>query len=151
MKYADKLKDPRWQKKRLEIFNRDRFACVRCGDDKSMLSVHHFRYIPGREPWEYCDDMLTTLCPECHAIETDTRKDFEHDLLAMLSDKGFFSDDLYVLARGFLNSPQKGSDITASIIEFFLSNSEAFNTVENLYFKSLAERRENGKGPDASK
>lgn len=42
--YSEKLKDPRWQKKRLEILNRDEFACRFCGDNKSTLNVHHISY-----------------------------------------------------------------------------------------------------------
>ena len=32
MGYSEKLKDPRWQKKRLEILERDNFRCQYCGD-----------------------------------------------------------------------------------------------------------------------
>jgi len=30
--YSKKLKDPRWQKKRLKIFKSDKFKCKICGD-----------------------------------------------------------------------------------------------------------------------
>lgn len=65
-RYKHALKDPRWQKKRLEIFQRDDWQCQKCGDKKSMLAVHHESYIEGFEPWEYPSAMLTTLCEECH-------------------------------------------------------------------------------------
>ena len=52
-KYSDKMKDPRWQKKRLEIFERDGWSCCRCGDTESTLNVHHLRYVPGHDPWDY--------------------------------------------------------------------------------------------------
>jgi len=64
--YSDKLKDPRWQKKRLEIMNRDKWRCFWCHNDKDQLQVHHIKYISGREPWEYPDAMLITLCKSCH-------------------------------------------------------------------------------------
>lgn len=41
--YYEQLKDPRWQKKRLEIMNRANFKCEECGDSENMLSVHAFR------------------------------------------------------------------------------------------------------------
>ncbi len=41
MKYSEKLKDPRWQKKRLEIFQRDEFHCQQCGDGENTLCVHY--------------------------------------------------------------------------------------------------------------
>jgi hypothetical protein len=64
-KYAELLRDPRWQKKRLEVFNRDNFKCVKCGDDKSELNVHHYFY-DGRDPWDYELQSLETLCRCCH-------------------------------------------------------------------------------------
>lgn len=70
MTYAEKLRDPRWQRKRLEILNRDSFSCVKCGDKKEQLQVHHKKYIRNIEPWEYDNDILESLCSTCHFIET---------------------------------------------------------------------------------
>ena len=42
--YWEKLRDPRWQKKRLEIMERDDFTCVHCQDNASTLNVHHGFY-----------------------------------------------------------------------------------------------------------
>lgn len=64
--YAEMLKDPRWQKRKTEILNRDNFTCQLCGDTKNTLHVHHFRYINGRKPWEYANEDLITLCEDCH-------------------------------------------------------------------------------------
>lgn len=64
--YTDKLKNPRWQKRRLEILARDEFMCRKCGRDDKTLSVHHLKYIKGREPWEYSDKYLITYCETCH-------------------------------------------------------------------------------------
>lgn len=64
--YTDKLKDPRWQRKRLEIMQRDNWKCKLCGDEKTTLNVHHILYIKGLDPWEYDNKHLTTLCEECH-------------------------------------------------------------------------------------
>lgn len=66
MTYSEKLKDPRWQKKRLEILSRDEFSCQSCGDTESSLQVHHKNYFKGREPWEYNENHLVTLCDSCH-------------------------------------------------------------------------------------
>ncbi len=65
-KYSEKLLDPRWQKKRLEILERDRFKCVLCSDGKSTIHVHHIRYENGLDPWDYSNDSLITLCEHCH-------------------------------------------------------------------------------------
>jgi 5-methylcytosine-specific restriction endonuclease McrA len=65
--YADKLRNPKWQRKRLEIFQRDKWACTMCGDTKTELHVHHEKYIG--DPWEAPNDSLKTLCSLCHATE----------------------------------------------------------------------------------
>lgn len=64
LRYADKLKDPRWQRRRLEIFQRDEWRCTRCGRDDLTLHVHHVEYVG--EPWEAPDSVLRTLCEVCH-------------------------------------------------------------------------------------
>ena len=69
MNYSEKLKDPRWQKKRLQILERDNFTCRNCNKDDIELVVHHLKYFRGREPWEYADKYLITLCTFCHKAE----------------------------------------------------------------------------------
>lgn len=64
--YREKIKDPRWQRKRLLIMDRDGWACQKCRDKTKCLNVHHKFYIPGLEPWEYKDEDLVTLCEDCH-------------------------------------------------------------------------------------
>jgi 5-methylcytosine-specific restriction endonuclease McrA len=71
MTYAEKLKDPRWQKKRLEVLNRDGFACTECGNKTETLHVHHLYYITNRDPWDYPNWALRTLCSECHEFENE--------------------------------------------------------------------------------
>lgn len=66
MTYSEKLRDPRWQKRRLEIMQRDNFCCVHCGDTRNTLNVHHLAYERGRSPWDYHDSILITLCEDCH-------------------------------------------------------------------------------------
>jgi len=65
--YFEKLKDPRWQKKRLEVLQAADFHCQSCGDGTSTLHVHHKQYFKGREPWEYDARQLAVLCEDCHA------------------------------------------------------------------------------------
>lgn len=66
--YSEKLKDPRWQKKRLEILNRDDFTCTKCSDKETTLHIHHKKYKPGLDPWEYDNTDLATVCKYCHTI-----------------------------------------------------------------------------------
>jgi len=66
--YAEKLKDPRWQRKRLEVLNIHDFTCDGCYGDGNTLHVHHLYYVSGRDPWEYPNFALTVLCEDCHSF-----------------------------------------------------------------------------------
>jgi hypothetical protein len=50
---------------------RDKWKCKRCGCADKTLNVHHLEYLRNREPWEYADDLLVTLCDDCHNYETE--------------------------------------------------------------------------------
>ena len=39
-KYTEKFKDPRWQKKRLEILEREKWMCEDCEDKTTQLHIH---------------------------------------------------------------------------------------------------------------
>jgi len=67
--YAEKLKDPRWQKKRLEVLERAGWECEWCGNGKLTLHVHHLRY--AAEPWEAKDEDLECLCAYCHKFREE--------------------------------------------------------------------------------
>lgn len=69
-----KYQDPRWQKKRLEILSRDNWQCKCCGEEDRTLHVHHLQYIKGKLLWEYPDNLLITLCEECHSNEHDYKE-----------------------------------------------------------------------------
>lgn len=66
--YAEKLRDPRWQRKRLEVFQRDGWKCTHCGRTDVTLNVHHEDYI-GSNPWDTPNENLTTICVDCHSKE----------------------------------------------------------------------------------
>lgn len=68
MNYSEKLKHPNWQKKRLEILQRDNFTCQLCTDTETELHVHHLKYTG--EPFEAPNEDLQTLCKRCHKLET---------------------------------------------------------------------------------
>jgi len=73
MNYSQKLRSPKWQKKRLEILQRDQFKCCLCGDEETELHVHHLKYTG--EPWEAPNDKLQTLCADCHSLTRSTDLD----------------------------------------------------------------------------
>ena len=70
MTYAEKLKDPRWLCRRQEIIDLHECRCRECGqsreDDGVTLQVHHVFYLRGREPWDYPDELLISVCESCH-------------------------------------------------------------------------------------
>lgn len=75
--YWEKLQDPRWQRRRLEIFGRAGFKCEACGNDKLQLHCHHKIYHKGREPWEYTDRELACLCDMCHEKWHEAKDDID--------------------------------------------------------------------------
>lgn len=86
--YWQKLQDPRWQRKRLEILNRADFKCEKCGDKTTTLQVHHGYYEKGAEPWEYENETLWCLCSSCHLGTQATMRDAQREL-AMFKPEDF--------------------------------------------------------------
>lgn len=62
--YMDKLQDPRWHAF-TDLVKSRRATCQKC-DDSMHLQVHHVRYLPGLEPWEYPLSEVLLLCVDCH-------------------------------------------------------------------------------------
>lgn len=69
MTYAEQLRHPNWQKKRLEALQNAEWKCERCHDKETTLNVHHRRYVKGRMAWEYELKELAVLCQPCHEDE----------------------------------------------------------------------------------
>jgi 5-methylcytosine-specific restriction endonuclease McrA len=68
MNYQEQIKSPAWQKKRLEILNRDKFKCLMCGDSETELHVHHLYYDRDLKIHEYDQECYVTLCKKCHVV-----------------------------------------------------------------------------------
>lgn len=68
--FSDQYKHPNWQKKRLEIFERDGFLCQHCEIGDRTLQVHHRKYEKSKHIWECSDDCYVTLCESCHSKAT---------------------------------------------------------------------------------
>jgi len=141
MKYAEKFKDPRWQKKRLKILKRDKFTCQSCYDGDSTLHVHHRYYIKGRDPWDYPDEALVTLCEECHENETTSRPIEEKSLIDTLKRTEFLSGDLTNISYGLKELTMLCTpDVAASIIGWALSDNETMEYIKKRYFAMLKKR-----------
>lgn len=72
--YSELLKDPRWQRRRLEILQRADFKCESCDSADKTLHVHHKLYRKGAMPWEYENYELQALCEDCHASDHERRE-----------------------------------------------------------------------------
>jgi 5-methylcytosine-specific restriction endonuclease McrA len=72
--YRELLRDPRWQKRRLEVLARDRWTCQECRATTRELQVHHRWYVPGAMPWDAPMQALVTLCVGCHGKKRTKRR-----------------------------------------------------------------------------
>lgn len=113
-KWSSEYRDVRWQKKRLEIMERDNFTCQSCGANENvMLNVHHAYYEKGVKPWEYDNEMMITWCEECHEFRHIEQKnialcllktnagDFQYSTLAIQKDVSAVSTVGLFLNMGF--------------------------------------------------
>lgn len=73
MSYSELLKDPRWQRRRLTIMERDHFRCRLCHHNEFTLAVHHIAY--SGKPWEAPDEDLITVCEHCHELVKHCKTD----------------------------------------------------------------------------
>lgn len=98
MTYVEKLKSPKWQKKRLDILNRDRFTCTACSSDSKTLHVHHKYYLKGYEPWDYPDHVYQTMCEDCHQKEESLKNDAKNDIYQSFLRIGLNNSDIIKVA-----------------------------------------------------
>ena len=102
--YSQQYKDPRWQKKRLEILDRDNFTCQRCDNKESTLHVHHIFYQKERKVWEYGDRGLITLCEECHERVHDLTESIRQMTVELVNKyrDGSDCDKLFIAQRSMV-------------------------------------------------
>lgn len=113
--YSDKLKDPRWQRKRLEVLERAEWKCECCGAVDRTLHVHHGHYDRGADPWEYDLFTLWSLCEECHEDAEIRRRDYYFELAFvkpwLLSPYGplhsYSDEDRKTPRRGIIMQPSE--------------------------------------------
>lgn len=87
--YLEKLKDPRWQKLRLKILERDEWTCQKCLNSEATLHIHHRYYLKDTDPWDYPEESLVTLCEECHQYEKDNMQEGINKLIKTLKEYFF--------------------------------------------------------------
>lgn len=106
--YQELLQHPKWQKKRLEILERDEYTCQLCQDTETQLQIHHLEYSYGINPWEYSNDKLITYCAICHALEEFLKKEFTNLKIALIFYKKNQGDS--ILIECYLHQPFTSMD-----------------------------------------
>lgn len=104
MTYLVQLRHPKWQRKRLEVLQRDGWMCQRCCAEDKTLNVHHKRYIKGAMAWEYSDGDLTSLCEDCHELTHAEEHDFKAEASRLSARYG----DIKELMLGFYSAAEFG-------------------------------------------
>lgn len=99
--YGQKLLDPRWQKKKNKVLERDNYSCQLCGDTKSTLHVHHFSY--SGEPWDVEEYQLITFCDACHLLSEEYKMKHICDCVKKVIKRKFDGYYLLITMVGFDN------------------------------------------------
>ncbi len=115
LSFEEQIKDPSWQRKRLEILKRDEWMCQICFSDENQLQVHHKRYKKNTHYWDYDDSNFISLCCDCHSRVSSVGNDikaalhFEPNLMLFekvqkeISEHGWF--DFYELVEIWAKNP----------------------------------------------
>lgn len=99
MDFLEQIKHPKWQKKRLEILNRDSYKCQYCGNKNDELHVHHLIYHKGKMIWEYNNDYLITYCKGCHECHHELYNEIKEILALPLDYLNTIKDILVQLPK----------------------------------------------------
>ena len=135
MSYEEKLKHPLWQKKRLQILNRDKWKCKLCKDSETTLHVHHIDYEGKSNPWDVSNKNLVTLCQHCHH-EVEILKDdndFEKIIIEKIAwNSGDYTMMIYAWSLGSVNYKIYRSN--GSLVHSFIFSDSTQDT-HNQFFK----------------
>lgn len=137
--YFELFKRPEWQRKRLEILERDLWCCQICFSTTAELHVHHAYYIAKRKPWDYPDEALRTLCKNCHDSVTQVGKTHPPFWEQLLIKLHFNSDIIASLVRSF-EAANKHGMTSLGFGELLLSvtaSPEGMAALENIVLPGL--------------
>jgi hypothetical protein len=133
--YSQLLLDPRWQRCRLEVFQRDGWRCRNCRTETRQLHAHHVAYLKGRAPWEYEQSWLVSLCGMCH--------DAEHQF----GDSGWAHARVTAVNAGAIGATGQdhlartvGRVLNAAAEHGFDAVSDALDRLENILADDAADR-----------
>lgn len=144
--YWQQLQDPRWQKLRLEVMQRDGFACTCCGEKTKQLQIHHRWYVGGRMAWEAPLVALNTLCLDCHKMAgeiSDYKQDWEGLIDDFEGDKNLCHRDAFLHWK--IKFKISGQRLGAAILKGLISGEidpESISNWEEAHKKWLVEYNE---------
>lgn len=154
LSYNEQIKSPHWQKRRLQILQRDNFTCQICGRTEKTLHVHHLCYRKDAKIWDYPDNTLITLCEDCHRMEHEMQSENDYSVTNLINDlliSGFTNFELvsilYKIAHeSFVNNNQLIiDDLLNRKTTIMLDGNCDYDTLlfsdTNSVLKNLAERR----------
>ena len=102
--YSAKLRDERWQQKRVKILERANGHCQDCEKEFKNLEVHHCYYMTLCHPWQYPLDSLRALCRDCH--ENRAVSEIRLNALLARADRQQI-DELYIQLRDQTERPDE--------------------------------------------
>jgi len=124
--YMAKLRDPRWQKKKNGILERDGYECTWCSsglDGGRNLQVHHGFYSREyKNPWEYPDESLFTLCEKCHG-QAESLKIQIKEALGHLPPQ--FHHHVFYLIQELFDALENGEAVEALEVPWAIKHEEA--------------------------
>lgn len=132
--YQEKLLDPRWQKRRLEIFGAFNWKCGECSASTKTLHAHHLYYERGLEPWEYPDDAFLCVCDTCH------NKRHEAEItIDKIIHKAFTANEIHQLAR-YISA--NGGDQILDVLEYLNSRPELMEALAGICIGRAAQNQQ---------
>lgn len=142
--YRELLKDPRWQKKRLYVLERDGWQCQFCPDKESTLHVHHLKYFPGM-PWDCPDEYLITLCESCHESEEEMKG---VDLYELAGGSGLTRIHMNILLEHIRYYMYKGREAGCTTFESYMEIGDLLVPKDEMqeYVNWLSENRRKRNG-----
>lgn len=121
--YLAKLRDPRWQKLRLEILERDGWRCGYCNATDKTLHVHHLWYEDDAEPWDADPSALQALCEECHKWFTTMDRVSNREIPRALRRLGVDPESMFEVATAISESPLEIEPCeVVALVALFFSN-----------------------------
>lgn len=138
MTYAEKLKKPAWQKKRLQVLQRDNWTCQLCGDVETSLHVHHNQY--NGNPAATKNEFLITYCADCHYL-VEYLKKYHKELKPIKVSKRLFKEEnairLLCIVYNFKKA-EKGIVLLKTsegkFIDGLLFDKESLDEIKNFYY-----------------